>query len=578
MAIDITIQDHKSRLSKALRQSFTEAASQRRVRRNLTDIYRDESKLAHTLDIAGGDSDLGTLINHFQKFVRGHMLTLAYYSPKWAIDARTTDGRGLDKRMQAMLTRYSEILNFNMIQKQLALDSAFGWAVCKVDNGIPPKGITAPVAPRMYRIPPDMLIVDPSAAHIDECAYIADIYLVPLNEAQSHEGFIPEQAEKLTEYRDTTSTGISSLPDGQSAVEMYAEPMTRLIDVYIAKKGKIYTWPCPNDEFRNIGSEDPVGERDMPINPYTLLSLTQMPGQLLEISRLRSLRGLHLVSNEMLTKGIEQARASQRNPVAPLGAEQDMDTALTAGDNNPIFLEDKDKLGMFQIPGPDASILNLGNAAAKMFSSEAGNLEVALGASAGADTARQTEALIGQISASQSLDREAFEMFLGEIGRKLLNLAFDNDELELASIEKVPGTTIAFERLWVGPTKMPRMTTIDQFMFNVVPYSTSFRTPQESLGQLNQASGLVLQWMQAKQQGAPIELKAVMTSVGEAFDLVPQLQEWWNGKEPSTDEKAMQAYTSSAGPPQGSDINYHSDQGGGGTEPFTDSPQQGGVS
>ena len=576
MAIDITIPDHRSRLSVALRRSFTDKAPQRRIRQNLLEIYRDKCNTAFETEMTESQ-ELGTLLNLFQKFVRGHMLSLAYYAPRWAIDSRTVDGQGFDTKMQAMLTRYSEILNFNKLQKKLALDSAFGWAVAKVDNGLAPKGITAPVAPRVYRINPDMLIIDPTADEVDTCSYIGDIYLVPLNEAKEHPGFNEEQRAKLQEYRNDSDSAQTYDTDGLTDTDRYAEPMTRILDVYIPKSGVIYSWPAPDDDFRNVASDEPLGERPSEINPYCLLNLLMMPGNLVELSRLRSLRGLHLVANEMLIKGVEQARASQRNPVAPLGSEQDMSTALNAGDNNPIFLEDKEKLGMYVIPGPDTSILNLGASTAQLFSSEAGNLEVALGASAGADTARQTEALIGQITASQSLDRKAFEEFLAEIGKKLLILAYPNEELEIESVLRIPGTKIEVSQLWEGPSKMPRMAPIGDFNFNIVPYSTAFRTPQEKVKQLNEASQMVLQFFMAKQQGAPFALEAIMDSVSEAFDLVPDLLEWWDGEEPSAIEKTQNTYTSMAKEATGSDINYNGKQGGDQQAFAEAAPQAGGM-
>ena len=560
MAIDITKQDHRTKLQRALRKSYTDAAPKRTVRRNLYDIYSDDPQDALS-ELIHDKNDLGTLINNFQKFVRGHMLTLAFYSPKWGVEAKTAEARGTDKRINAFLTRYSEIMNFNKLQKKLALDSAFGWAVCKVDNGPSPKGITAPVTPRAYRIHPDLLIVDPTVGDIDECSYIGDMYLVPLNEAQAHEGFTPDRAKKLTEFRANSDSSSSYSADGSGDTELYAEPMTRLVDVYIPATGMIYTWPCPNDEFTHVGAEDSLlGQRPSPINPYCMLNLLEMPGYLVELSRLQSLRGLHLVSNEMLYKGIEQARSSQRNPVGPLGSEQDITTAMNAGDNNPIFLEDKDKLSLYTIPGPDPSILGLGMNAAKMFSSEAGNLEVALGASAGADTARQTEALLGQISASQSLDRRAFEEFLAEIGKKMAELAFANDELEIKSLEQVPGTKIKFSRLWAGPTKMPRVCTIDDMTFSVTPFSTAFRTPQEKVAQLNQATQLILQLFMAKAQGAPLDMAAITKEVADSFDLVPSLLEWWNGQDPTPAEETQNVYQSTAQGAQGSDVRYQGSQ------------------
>lgn len=555
MAIDITITDHRSRLARAMRRSFTDASECRKIRNNLYDIYRDADNPA--FNISGDDSaELGTLVNLFQKFVRGHLLTLAYFAPKWDIKARTTVGRGLDSRMNSFMNRYTELIDFNDSQKQLALDSAFGWAVCKVNNGIAPKGIAAEVAPRVHRINPDLLIVDPTAPTVEECSYIGDIYLVPLNEAKTHPGFVPELAAKISEYRDN-SDGTGKLPDGTSATENYAEPMTRLVDIYIRKAGKVYTWECPNDNFDHISSSPPLGERESKINPYTILSLLNMPGNLLEISRLRSLRGLHLLANEMLNKGVQQARASQRNPVGSMGASESMGAALSAGDNNPFYVENlKTDLGLYTIPGPDPSILTLGAQAAAMFSKEAGNLEVALGASAGADTARQTEALMGQISAAQSIDRQSFEEFLSKIGQKVMTLAFDNDTIELMSQERIPGTQIEYNRLWAGPSKMPRVTAVDNFHFSVTPFSTAFRTPQERVAQLNQATQLLLQLMMAKMQGAPLALGPIINSVAESFDLVPELLEWWSGQEPDAMERTMNTYQSMAEGAQGSDIRY----------------------
>jgi len=571
MAIDISIQDHRSRLSVALRKSFTDAAPCRTIRQNLYDIYRDESNPAFS-SLDGGD-DLGTLLNLFQKFVRGHMLTLAYFNPKWDINARTAEGRGLDGRMNSFMNSYNEIIHFNKVQKQLALDSAFGWAVAKVSTGIAPKGIVAEVSPRVHRINPDMLIVDPTAASLEECSYVADMYLVPLNEAQNHKEFDPEEAAKLTEYRDN-SDGTGKLADGTSATDSYAEPMVRLIDVYIEKAGMIYTWPCPSDNFDYVSSSPPLGKRESKINPYTILSLLNMPGHLVELARLRSLRGLHLLSNEMLMKGVKQARGSQRNPVGPLGSEQSMGAALSAGDNNPIYVENVQDLGLYQIPGPDPSILSLGMQGAALFSKEAGNLEVALGASTGADTARQTQALMGQISAAQSIDRQSFEAFLSEIGKKIMTLAFSNEAIELNSIVRIPGTKIEYNRLWAGPSKMPRVTGIDSFNFDVVPFSTAFRTPQERVGQLGQATQLLLQFMMAKMQGAPLALDAITQSVAKSFDLVPELLEWWDGKEPNAMERTTNTYQSMAQDAQGSDIRYQ----GQGQQPDEAPPQvQGGV-
>ena len=561
MAIEINNSDHRQRLQKALRRAYSDAYTEREVRRNLIRIYEDAEDMVNQFNMEDEYRDLGTLLNLFQKYVKGHLLSLAHYMPRWSINARRKSAKGLDKRIQNFLNAYCPVIDFNTVQSQLALDSAFGWAVAYVDNGLPPKGITAPVSPRVYRIDPDCLIVDRTAATFKECSYIGHVFMVPLNEAKSYENFNPEEAAKISEFRFSTGQGTN--PDIANEEEMYAEPMCRLINVYIPKTGKVYTWDAPTDEFHQV-TQPPLGERDVSINPYCVLSLLNKPGQVKQLARLASLRGLHLLANEMLNKGVDQARASQRNPVAPLGSEQDLETALAAGDNNPIYLEKKELLGLYTIPGPDQSILSLGQFAAGLFSSEAGNLEVALGASTGADTAKQTEALIGQISASQSIDRRSFELFLCEIGKKVSTLAFKNEALKLETLVRIPGTKLTVAQQWPPVENIENVVAIDDFNFDVAQFSTAFRTPQERLGQLNQASQLIMQWMQVKASGAPINLEAIIESCSESFDLVPELAEWWTGEPPEPPEQQVRdTYTSLAKASEGSDVRYQGKQGGG---------------
>jgi len=180
-----------------------------------------------------------------------------------------------------------------------------------------------------------------------------------------------------------------------------------------------------------------------------------------------------------------------------------------------------------------------------------------LGSSTGADTARQTDALIGQISAAQSIDRRGFEFFLAEIGKKIATLIFENEAFEMETRQRVPGTKIEYTQHWPPMQFMPNFASIDDFNFEVAQFSTAFRTPQERVNQLQTASQLVMTWMQAAAQGLPINIGAIIESVGTSFDLVPELEEWWSGEPPPTpQEKVDKTYTSLAEGPQGSDIRY----------------------
>jgi hypothetical protein len=78
------------------------------------------------------------------------------------------------------------------------------------------------------------------------------------------------------------------------------------------------------------------------------------------------------------------------------------------------------------------------------------------------------------------------------------------------------------------------------------------------VSQLQAASQLVLNWITVASQGAPVNIAAIIKSVSEAFDLVGDLEDWWSGEKPSPSQQTVSAYTTTAAPPQGSDVNYNS--------------------
>lgn len=578
MAIDLESDRDRSLLQRAVRFSYENNHEQREKRRQMVDIYRGESSLSQWIGPPRDDSArYGTLLNLFLQFVRAHLVALAYQAPKYSVNARTQAGRGFDKRIQVFLKRYGEILDIGRVFRQCALDSAFGNAVVKIISSIAPKGVTAPVAPRVYRIDPDLFGMDPTAAVPEEASFLFDIYLVPLNEARQHPSFDSELANSLRAWRESDAGDVNSFSRKLSDLDAFAEDYTRLIDVYLPSRGVIATWPATSDAFGDISTSRPLQEVPSNVNPYEVCQLLQLPGSLEEITRLWSLRGLHLLSNDMYTKTAGQGRRAKRNPVDKLGNESDMHNLSTAADGEEVFVDDPSSLDLYTVPGPDASIVQLAQLSAQLFSQYAGNIEVALGQSAGAPTARQTQALIGQITAQSALDRSTFETFMANVGKKLATLAFHDEVLELEVAERVPGTQFSYNAGWAPPDRLPRMAAVDDFSFEVVPGSSSFRSPQERVAQLQQASQGVLQWMAVANQGAPIELGAVMQSFGEAFDLVPELMEWWSGTKPTPVEQAANTYTSTAGPSTGSTVTYEGNSGGTDAEPGIVDPGTGGL-
>lgn len=568
MAINLDDPQALTQLQEAVYRSYEHQSSARDMRRLLIDKYQDVPD--QFFSDPDGD-DVTTLVNMFQNFVRGHTMTLAFNAPRWSVRARTMQAKGFDFQIKTLLNAYNDYLNMQELCELWALDSAFGDCHAKVVTGIAPRGVYSRVAPRVYRLSPDNVIYDQSAAHKDEVLWIGDIYLVARAEAVGYytaRGADPEAIAGLTEWRETASE--SMLPDGLDT-DALAEDMVRLIDIYFPATNEIVTWPCNGDRFQEIDGPW-LEKRRTPINPYESMKSTMIPDTLTEIALLETLMPQHDIANFLLLKAVKQARDSKRNPVFETGYDEEMQHLLDTEDGEGVGVDDLSKFGLYVLPGPDPSIIQLGQMSMAWFSQFGGNLETALGQSAGADTARQTQAMLQQITTAQSITRTKFERFLANIGKKIATLAFEDEAFALDIMVPIPGTKVSLNLGW---SPGPRPASIDDFHFEVVPLSTSYRTPEQHLAQLDAGSTLFLKYMQVAAMGAPINLAAVMKSISEAFDLVPDMAEWWSGEEakPSPQEQTANTYASLADKSGSQRTISYQGSGGGGSQQALPAPQ-----
>ena len=560
MAIDISNPTEATQLGRALQYSWSQGSAERKRRTSLIEIFRDERPPWET---AGGPHSSafghGTTVNLFQQYVRGVQIALAYKSPKYAIKARRSEGVGFDALMQQFLNSYSCILNFQELLRQFATDTCFGDAIAKTVESLAPKGVYSPLAPRTFRVNPNNFLRDRSAENVTDALFFADVYLVSLKEARAYQGFDPEVLKVLQPY--TLGSDEQRSDRGFYNTEAYAEDVTRLIDVYLPATGQICTYPAPNDSFGLI-SQGALEIRQTPVNPYSICRMSVIPDSLAEIARLESLRELHLLTNDMWDKAARQSRQSKRNPMDIIGNETDMDTLLTAPDGEAVFVNEK-TADIYVLPAADPQIVNMAGLAQQTFSQQAGNLEVALGLGAGAGTARQSNQILQQVTAATALDQSIFNEFVADIGRKLCTIAFQSEVFQYQSAIQIPGLKYSVNVGWAPASKLPRIGVVDDYHFEVVPLSGSLRTPQERLQQLTQATQMFSQMVMLQAQGMPINMEAVMKSIGEGFDLVPDLQEWWTpAQKPTPLQQTSSMYQSLAGPAEGSEVNYNGVGGG----------------
>lgn len=500
----------------------------------------------------------GAMVNLFQQYVRGVQIALAFQAPKYALKARKAQGVGFDALMEQFLNSYTCILNFKELLRQFATDTCFGDCIAKTVESLAPKGVYTELAPRTFRVNPNNFIRDRSAESVTDSMFFADVYLVSLKEAQAYAGFDPEVVKTLMPY--TLGSDEHRSDRGFYNSEAYAEEVTRLIDIYLPATGQICTYPAPNDSFSLAAGALEI--RESPVNPYSICRMSVVPDSMAEIARLESLRELHLLTNDMWDKAARQCRQSKRNPMDVIGNETDMDSLLTAPDGEAVFVNEK-TADIYVLPAADPQILNMAGLSQQTFSQQAGNLEVALGLGAGANTARQSNQIMQQVTAATALDQSIFNEFVADIGRKLCTIAFQSEVFEYQTAVQIPGLKYSINVGWAPQSKLPRIGVVDDYHFEVVPLSGSLRTPQERLQQLTQATQMFAQVMMLASQGVPINVAAVMKSIAEGFDLVPDLEQWWTPEtKPTPAQQTGQMYQSLAGPAEGSQVNYNGVGGG----------------
>lgn len=572
--IDPLDQNSRDRLRIAVDKNFTMAEWARRNRRELVAQYHGQPLSEFEKAIYRPQNE--PLFPLVQQAVSAHILSLAWRGPRFSVVSRILAGKQTAKGMQMFLNKYSAILDLPTTLRRLALDSAFGWAAAKVVIGPAPAGVNgSPVAPRCWRIDPTLLLYDSTASSFDEVLYIGDTYLMDLEEARNFQGFRADQRQFLQEY--TGFNRSTSLSDVSANTDRYASPMTRLVDIYLPHSGLLCTWPATMDQFGEI-SQEPLAIQKVAVNPYSVLSLMDSAGGLTEVATMSATRGLADLTNDLGLKTANQARQAKRNPAYKIGSEQDAAQLINAPDLKPIGVAELGNIGLYTIPGPDPNVIAVMQMALNLFKQFNGNVDLSLGNASVSGTARQEQILAERVSARENVSRQRYEQFVGEIGRKLATLAFSDEIAQIELQEPVPG--MPGITLDYSTASVPRVGTVDDYSYDVVPYSTQYRSPEERIAQLQEATAEVMQILGAVAAGAPLNIQVILEQIAEYREL-PELIDWWTGQQPTPQESAQQTMSQMA--PQGSTVQYQGVGNSGGVTPqgmpvMGDTPPAGGMS
>jgi hypothetical protein len=530
--IDPTFAAHRARLAQDMDFWRREHEVYRKQRREGIVNYVGSTDLAKVLGIKKNKPMLGNL---YQLAGIAHAVTLAYNTPRYLCVPTKPSVEAIAIRGKEWLNQYSPLIGLGAVARGCATDSYFGYGIIRVGIGQLPAGVRRmtgqQLGPMCRRVSQDHFIWDGNATEWPDVTWMADEFLAPLDQAKNFPLFNPEVRANLAEYtRQTSQQGSDGRVHQTQASGMRAVGVTQLVRVYFPQSEVEAIWPANDGAFKAVNGEPLwVGKYEgHHSGPYAILSHLDIPDNLIPVPLSESTKGLHFLFNELATITSEQAKKARYNPTYEQGGQRDIELWEKTPDRKPIPVSNVQRLGSLQIPGPDQSQTAYMNAVYQMFNEFSGNPRDTLGLGATAPTARQSELIRSATTVRGGEARRRMNEVMELVGRKLLHLALNDETHRFPMRMQLPRTKLSMDISWLTPNEMPRTKDVDDFTVKVIPESMEFRTAQQRLAALKEATAEIVAIAQAVAQGAPIDLEAVVETQAEYRDL-PELREWWAG-------------------------------------------------
>lgn len=384
----------------------------------------------------------------------------------------------------------------------------------------------------------DNYVVDMSATRRDQIAFEGDYYWVPLEEAKATEYFDETAREKLqasqrTPYGRDGEPLTARLGHEQSFDGEDLEPMVCLVDVWLPRPNLIVTMPKDQEDLLLASVEWDGPEA----GPYDTLGFSRVPGQLLPLAPLQTLRDLCELLDAVMRKISQQAERQKKIGVGQRGNDEDNRLLKEAQDGDLIGLGSPQAVpkelsvgGVDQINGYVFLMVK------SLLDELGGNVPLLAGAGAQSETASQD--LMLRQDASETLNEMAqhVHVFTERCIRDLLFWEWTNP-LSTRTVRKtLPGTDLEVVSRF-GPDE--RLGDFLDYNFRIVPYSMRRTSPAQKLRQmlelvtnltphmeLMREQGLTFNYrklIEAWAEYADVpELKDIIENTGEPFEEPPQ--------------------------------------------------------
>lgn len=365
-----------------------------------------------------GTNDRAHPVNLLEMAVNIYRRNLAARRPKVDITPIRRDLAITAKKAEMMLNAVLDEMDFEKSLSAAVMDSLFCIGILKVGLTTAKakhlSGITHDAGlPFADAIDLDDFVMDMRARTMETVQFIGNRFIANRDMAMESglydfDGKEPAEAiqSPFNEYGDQKMETLS-----RSSSLVYdngrMSPVIEMWEIYMPFEGRVVTFECDQQGIPNFSHAVRSVDWEGPeIGPYHLLSLGDVPGQVMPIAPANSLVDLSEAMNRTMRKLVRQNDRSKTVGVVAAGAEDDGERIIEANDGDMIRSDRPEATRELKFGGVDQGTLAFALQLRDLFNYTGGNLDTIGGLSSVANTLGQEE-LIKASSSQKIQDMQA---------------------------------------------------------------------------------------------------------------------------------------------------------------------------
>ena len=473
-----------------------------------------------------------TVANLMEQAVEAYTMSLAANRPRVLCETYRSDLKYFARHFSVAINNMIQEIELEKVLQQWVQSAFFSIGIVKVHTAY-----TTPVSlwdgiwvdpgtPMASNVSIDDWCHDMTAKSWDHIKYAADSYRVPFSDLEDEDVFDQEVVKLLTPGTNVVTDRAELLSQGDRQDKDDVEPMIDLMDVWIPKEQRIYTFAMnPSKRFTSLHGPLASYEWSGPENgPYQILSYHNVPDNTMPSPPAAQLSVLSRLANNLLRKQSRQAkRQKDVYTYTPAGAGSAKKVQRT-NDGEWVEVQESSEIGVLKMGGVDAANQAFLIQVMNLYDRMAGNLSSMLGLGPQADTLGQEQLIAGNVSKKEAQMRLRVFDATRRLIRNLGFMLWDDTAKVIPGRVPIPGVNGAtIDSTW---TPEHRNGAFYDYDLDIDVYSMPYQPPSAKVQALNQLLTQIYLPLSAmlERQGGQVNLQALTDIYAEMLHL-PRLND-----------------------------------------------------